>query len=67
MIKRACLICGAPIRVSGDDELFNGDLCCNECVAYLEDVGKSPAERKRLSSQATPEQSLRSMKTNSCW
>lgn len=54
MIQKVCLICGASIRVLGDGELFNSDLCCDECVAYLEGVGKGPAERKR--SLATPEE-----------
>jgi len=54
VIQKVCLICGASIRVLGDDELFNSDLCCNECAAYLGGVGKNPAERKR--SSATPEE-----------
>ncbi len=54
MIQKVCLICGAAIRVLGDDELFNSDLCCSECAAYLEGVGKGPAERKR--SLAAPEE-----------
>lgn len=60
VIEKGCLICGASIRVSGDDELFNSDLCCNECVAYLEGVGESPAELKR--SIAAPEKAKRSRK-----
>jgi len=57
-MQKACLICGASIRVLGDAGLFNSDLCCNECVAYLEGVGKSPSERKR--SITTPEERKRS-------
>ena len=47
VITRACLICGAPIRVSGEEELFPGDLCCDECVADTEAAGEVPAGRSR--------------------
>ncbi len=48
---RACLTCGTLIRVLGEEELFNSDLCCNECVAFLEATEKSPwGQRKSLTS-----------------
>jgi len=36
VFMRACLICGALIRVLGEEELFDSDLCCSKCVSFLE-------------------------------
>lgn len=47
MFTKACLICGAQIRVLGEEELFNSDLCCNDCVAFLGATEKSPWGQRR--------------------
>ena len=41
VITRACLICGAPIRVWGEEELFAGELCCEECIADSEGANEA--------------------------
>ena len=44
---RACLICGALIRVLGEEELFNSDLFCSECFSFLETTEESPRGQRR--------------------
>lgn len=47
VFMRACLICGTLIRVLGEEELFNSDLCCSECVAHLEATEESSWGQRR--------------------
>ncbi len=62
---RACLICGALIRVLGEEELFDSDLCCSECVSFLEATEEcSRGQRRSLAPSRERKWSEKRMQIN---